>query len=65
MPVFAILFLTLTEICSGTFQNISALIFICKFSEQKFFDFKTQKRKKTTRKFLNLKLNIKINILNK
>ena len=57
MSVFAILFLTLTEICSRTFQIISVLIFIHKFSEQKIFDFKTQKQ--------NLKLNMKINILNK
>ena len=57
MPVLAILFLTLTENCSGTFQNISILKFIREFWEQKFLDFKAQKR--------NLKLNMKINILNK
>ena len=57
MFVFAILFLTFTESCSRTFQNISVLKFIQEFSEQKFLDFKIQKR--------NLKLNIKINILNK
>ena len=57
MSVFAILILTFTEICSRTFQIISILKFICEILEQKFFDFKIQKR--------NLKLKMKINILNK
>ena len=44
MSIFAILFLTLTENCSGTFQSISFLKFIREFWEQKFFDFKTPKQ---------------------
>ena len=34
MSVFAILFLVLTENCSGTTQNISVLKFVHEFSEQ-------------------------------
>ena len=55
--VLAVLFLALTEGCSGAFQITSVLIFLLRFWEQKIFDFGIQER--------NLRLDIEMDILNK